>query len=149
MVLNYLTEIESGVKFGDTSRLVIMEAVIGLWPLKYSTSGNVVGRDHSSPNFVAEFHSRTLHHTRACLVTGSCLCSPGFFWFLDLFPSHKNQNSKKRIEYDYSVEIYCEYFHKVIIISRSFQCQKLKLFLADGGKPWPMTEYEQGIEYEV
>ena len=35
VVLNYLTEIESGVKFGDTSRLVIMDAVIGLWPVKF------------------------------------------------------------------------------------------------------------------
>ena len=38
---------------------------------------------------------------------------------------------------------------RVIIISHSFKYQNLKLFLADGGKPWPMTEAEGVIEYEV
>ena len=78
-------------------------------------------------------------------ATTSLFCN----WFLDFFPPLKNQNSKSRIEYDYSVKIFCEYFHRVIIVSHSFKCQKLKLFLADGGKPWLMTELEGVIESEV
>ena len=102
----------------------------------------VLGRDYSSPNSVGEVRSRTLHHTKAWFVTGSFLYPPAFFSIRFLFffstwksklknPNHPEVNRRR---------ITSQHFHRVIIVSHSFRCQKLKLFLIDGEKLWSIAE---------
>ena len=128
---------------GSCHRPVSTKVFIGNIALATANNFRVVlGRDHSSPNCVGEVRSRTLHHTKAWFVTGSFLYPPAFFsiWFLDFFPTWKSKLKNPNHPEVNRRRITSQHFHRVIIVSHSFKCQKLKLFLTDGGKPWPMAE---------